>query len=138
MQRFEREAQVLASLNHPNVAAIYGIEDRAIVMELVEGDHLRGPLPFDLAIEYARQIAAGLEAAHEKGVIHRDLKPDNIKIAADGKIKLLDFGLAKNVEGAAAARHQFANRDPRDDPERYDPRHRGVYGARAGAREGSR
>jgi len=102
MQRFEREAQVLASLNHPNVAAIYGIEDRAIVMELVEGDHIRGPLPLDLAIEYARQIAAGLEAAHEKGVVHRDLKPDNIKVA-DGKIKLLDFGLAKNVEGAVAA-----------------------------------
>jgi serine/threonine-protein kinase len=103
MQRFEREAQVLASLNHPNVAAIYGIEDRAIVMELVEGEHLRGPLPLDLAIEYARQIAAGLEAAHEKSVVHRDLKPDNIKIAADGKIKLLDFGLAKNVEGVTPA-----------------------------------
>jgi serine/threonine-protein kinase len=103
MQRFEREAQVLASLNHPNVAAIYGIEDRAIVMELVEGEHLRGPLPLVLAIEYARQIAAGLEAAHEKGVVHRDLKPDNIRIASDGKIKLLDFGLAKNVEGVTPA-----------------------------------
>src|SRR5271154_6023551 len=73
MQRFEREAQVLASLNHPNIAAIYGIEQGAIVMELVEGDDLKGPVPIDTALAYARQIAAGLEAAHEKGIVHRDL-----------------------------------------------------------------
>ncbi|HUA59307.1 MAG TPA: protein kinase [Verrucomicrobiae bacterium] len=95
MERFEREAQTLASLNHPNIAAIYGIEQGAIVMELVEGEELSGPVPVDTALEYARQIAAGLEAAHEKGIVHRDLKPANIKVTADGVVKLLDFGLAK-------------------------------------------
>ena len=75
MARFEREAQLLASLNHPNIAAIYGVEQGAIVMELVEGSDLKGPLPIETAVTYARQIAAGLEGAHEKGVIHRDLKP---------------------------------------------------------------
>jgi Tol biopolymer transport system component/predicted Ser/Thr protein kinase len=105
MARFEREAQVLASLNHPNIAAIYGIEASAIVMELVDGNDLKGPVPVDTAIAYARQIAAGLEAAHEKGIIHRDLKPANIKVTADGTVKLLDFGLAKATEpGAAGSR----------------------------------
>src|SRR5437762_2393521 len=80
MARFEREAQVLAAVNHPNIAAIYGIEQGAIVMELVEGEDLKGPVPIDTAIAYARQIAAALEAAHEKGVVHRDLKPANIKL----------------------------------------------------------
>src|SRR6266542_5303620 len=94
MQRFEREAQVLASLNHPNIAAIYGVEAGAIVMELVEGADLAGPVPVDTAIAYARQIAAGLEAAHEKGIVHRDLKPANIKVTHDRIVKLLDFGLA--------------------------------------------
>jgi serine/threonine-protein kinase len=70
MTRFEREAQVLASLNHPNIAAIYGVEQDAIVMELVEGADLRGPVPLDTGLDYARQIAAGLEAAHEKGIVH--------------------------------------------------------------------
>ena len=98
MARFEREAQLLATLNHPNIAAIYGIEQGAIVMELVEGQELKGPLPCEIAVGYAAQIAAGLEAAHEKGVIHRDLKPANIKVTADGVIKLLDFGLAKAAE----------------------------------------
>jgi serine/threonine-protein kinase len=98
MQRFEREAQVLASLNHPNIAAIYGVEEGAIVMELVDGEDLRGPLAIDTAIQYARQIVAGLEAAHEKGIIHRDLKPANIKVTPDGQVKLLDFGLAKATE----------------------------------------
>src|SRR5258708_29754595 len=74
MARFERGAQLLAALNHPNIAAIYGIEQGALVMELVEGDDLKGPLPIDTALNYARQIAEGLEAAHEKGIIHRDLK----------------------------------------------------------------
>ena len=103
MQRFEREAQVLASLNHPNIAAVYGIEQNAIVMELVEGADLKGPLPIDIAIDYARQIAAALEAAHEKGIIHRDLKPANIKVTPDGVVKLLDFGLAKATEAGAAS-----------------------------------
>src|SRR6516165_9455555 len=80
MARFEREAKVLASLNHPNIAQIYGIEDRALVMELVEGETLHGPLPVETALNYAKQIADALEAAHEKGIIHRDLKPANVKI----------------------------------------------------------
>src|SRR5262249_34893716 len=91
MLRFEREAQVLASVNHPNIAAIYSIERSAIVMELVEGEELKGPLPLSTALGYARQIAAGLEAAHEKGIIHRDLKPANIKITPEGVVKILDF-----------------------------------------------
>src|SRR6266571_2847749 len=103
MARFEREAQVLASLNHPNIAAIYGIEQNAIVMELVEGPDLKGPVSIDTAITYARQITAGLEAAHEKGIIHRDLKPANIKVTPDGVVKLLDFGLAKASEQSSAA-----------------------------------
>src|SRR5689334_5514987 len=103
MQRFEREAQLLAALNHPNIAAIYGIEEGAIVMELVEGADLAGPLPVDTLIDYARQIAAGLEAAHEKGIVHRDLKPANIKVTPEGRVKLLDFGLAKAREESSAA-----------------------------------
>jgi eukaryotic-like serine/threonine-protein kinase len=95
MARFEREAKVLASLNHPNIAAIYGVEDRALVMELVEGVEPKGPLPFDDAWKMASQIADALEYAHERGVIHRDLKPANVKVTPDGVVKLLDFGLAK-------------------------------------------
>src|SRR5690242_11824640 len=95
MARFEREAQVLASLNHPNIAQIYGVEDRALVMELVEGESLKGPLPLDEAAKIALQMAEALEYAHEKGIVHRDLKPANIKITPEGTVKLLDFGLAK-------------------------------------------
>src|SRR3954471_9900126 len=98
MSRFEREAQLLASLNHPNIAAIYGIDQGAIVMELVEGVEINGQLPVDTTVAYALQIATGLEGAHEKGVIHRDLKPANIKVTPDGIVKLLDFGLAKATE----------------------------------------
>ncbi len=95
MARFEREAQVLASLNHPNIATVYGIEQGALVMEFVEGANLHGPIALDEAIPIARQIAAGLEAAHERGIVHRDLKPANIKLTAEGVVKILDFGLAK-------------------------------------------
>jgi len=104
LARFQREAQVLASLNHNNIASIYGLEEsggvRALVMELVEGTTLaeriaQGALPLEEALQLARQMAEGLEAAHEKGVIHRDLKPANVKITPDGKVKVLDFGLAK-------------------------------------------
>jgi serine/threonine protein kinase/Tol biopolymer transport system component len=94
MARFQREAEVLASLNHPNIAQIYGIEDRALVMELVEGQTLQGPLPLETALNYGRQIADALEAAHDKGIIHRDLKPANIMITPAGVVKVLDFGLA--------------------------------------------
>jgi len=94
LARFEREAKVLAALNHPNIAQIYGIEDRALVMELVPGQPLQGPLPLDTALNYAKQIADALEAAHDKGIIHRDLKPANIMITPAGVVKVLDFGLA--------------------------------------------
>jgi serine/threonine-protein kinase len=95
MLRFQREAEVLASLNHPNIAHIYGVEERALVMELVEGESPKGPLSFEDAWQIAMQIADALEYAHERGVIHRDLKPANVKVTPDGVVKLLDFGLAK-------------------------------------------
>ena len=112
LARFDREARVLASLNHPNIAGIYGIHQAAglnfLAMELVAGEDLaqrlaRGPLPLDEALRVAREVAAGLEAAHESGVIHRDLKPANVTLAHDGKVKVLDFGLAKAADAAAAA-----------------------------------
>jgi serine/threonine-protein kinase len=107
LQRFQREAQVLASLNHPNIAHIYGLEEsdktRCIVMELVEGETLqerlkRGAIPVDEALPIAKQIAEALEAAHKRGIIHRDLKPGNVMLAKDGKVKVLDFGLAKALQ----------------------------------------
>lgn len=110
LMRFQREAEVLASLNHPNIAQIYGIEDRALVMELVEGETLKCPLPLKTALDYARQMAEALEYAHEKGVIHRDLKPSNVMVTPQGVVKVLDFGLAKAVEKPVSAG------DPNDSP----------------------
>jgi serine/threonine-protein kinase len=103
LARFEREAKVLAALNHPNIAQIYGVEERALVIELVEGKTLNGPVPVEIALQYAKQIADALEAAHEKGIIHRDLKPANIMITPAGAVKVLDFGLAKAVDELAAS-----------------------------------
>jgi hypothetical protein len=108
LARFEREAKVLAALNHPNIAAIYGLEDRAIVMELVEGPTLADriaadPIPLEEALKIAAQIADALEAAHERGITHRDLKPANIKVRGDGAVKVLDFGLATAAQGEARA-----------------------------------
>lgn len=108
LMRFEREAKTLAALNHPHIAQIYGFEERALVMELVEGETLadrlsRGPLPLDEALAVARQIADGLEAAHDAGIIHRDLKPANVKVRRDGTVKVLDFGLAKAASGASVS-----------------------------------
>jgi len=112
LARFQREAKVLASLNHPNIAAIYGLEDsdrsNALVMELVEGPTLadrikQGPIAIDEAMRIARQICEALEYAHERGIVHRDLKPANIKVAKDDAVKVLDFGLAKAIEGDAAS-----------------------------------
>ena len=111
LARFQREAKTLASLNHPHIAAIYGLEESggmtALVMELVEGDDLsqriaRGAIPLDEAVPIAKQIAEALEAAHEQGIIHRDLKPANIKVRSDGTVKVLDFGLAKAMEPTGA------------------------------------
>ncbi|MGE0814219.1 MAG: protein kinase [Vicinamibacterales bacterium] len=110
--RFTREAKTLAALNHPRIAGIYGLEESggvtALVMELVAGEDLsqviaRGPIPVDDALPIARQIADALDAAHEQGIVHRDLKPANIKVRTDGTVKMLDFGLAKASEPAAAA-----------------------------------
>jgi eukaryotic-like serine/threonine-protein kinase len=108
MARFEREAKVLASLNHTNIATIHGFEDssgtRALVMELVEGPTLaarikQGPIPLQEALPIAKQICEALEYAHERGIVHRDLKPSNVKVTPDDAVKVLDFGLAKALEG---------------------------------------
>src|SRR5262249_57611302 len=94
MGGFEGEAKAVASMNHPHIAEIYGIEEGGLVMELVEGEPLKGPLPVQKAVEYAGQMLDALDAAHKKGIVHRDLKPANILVTRQG-IKLLDFGLAK-------------------------------------------
>ena len=116
--RFTREAQTLAALNHPNIAGIHGLEESggiaALVMELVEGEDLsqriaRGAIALDEALPIAKQIAEALEAAHEQGIIHRDLKPANIKVRSDGTVKVLDFGLAKALDPAAASSPQAMN-----------------------------
>ncbi|MBK8597952.1 MAG: serine/threonine-protein kinase [Holophagales bacterium] len=110
LARFEREAQVPSQLQHPNIASIYGLEEssgvRALVMELVEGEDLserlkRGPPPREEVLTVSRQIAEALEAAHEKGIVHRDLKPANVKLTPEGKVKVLDFGLAKAMDPPA-------------------------------------
>ncbi len=112
MARFQREAKVLASLNHPNIATIHGLEDsgstHALVMELVEGPTLadrikQGPIPVDESLRIAKQICEALEYAHERGIVHRDLKPANVKVTNDDVVKVLDFGLAKALEGDAAS-----------------------------------
>jgi serine/threonine protein kinase len=154
LARFKREARILASLNHPNIAAIYGLEDsesvRAIVLELVDGPTLadriaQGPIPLDDALALARQIAEALEAAHEVGVVHRDLKPANIRVRDDGALKVLDFGLAKLSDPVAAGR---TNANATASPTitapamvtgvRNGPRHGGVHEFRAGVGEISR
>ena len=100
-ERFEREARAVAALNHPNIATLHDVGPNYLVMEYVEGESPKGPLPVEEALKIARQIADALEAAHRKGIVHRDLKPANIKVKPDGTVKVLDFGLAKLTrEGA--------------------------------------
>src|SRR5262249_54632541 len=101
-ERFGREARAVAALNHPNICTLYDVGPDYLVMELVEGESPKGPLALDDALAIARQISTALEAAHEKGIVHRDLKLGNIKIKPDGTVKVLDFGLAKQpAEGPA-------------------------------------
>src|SRR5580765_659271 len=102
LARFEREAKTLATLNHPNIAQVYGLEAGALIMEFVDGEDLsdviaRGPVAPDAALAIARQIASALDAAHEQNIVHRDLKPANIKVRPDDTVKVLDFGLAKAI-----------------------------------------
>jgi serine/threonine protein kinase len=112
LARFRREAQALAALNHPNIAAIYSLEEfgntHFLTMEYVLGAHLKGPLPLDQATAIAHQIAYALQAAHEKGIVHRDLKPANVHVTVDGKAKVLDFGLAKLANETEDAETQTA------------------------------
>ncbi len=121
LARFEREARLLATLNHPNVGAVYGLEEadgqRFLIMELVEGEDLsariaRGPIPFDDVLEIALQIASALEVAHEQGIIHRDLKPANIRVTEDGRVKVLDFGLAKAFDPAEGSNPAALTQSP--------------------------
>src|SRR5271154_6716789 len=109
--RFQREAEILASLNHPGIASIYGLSENSLVMELVEGETLPCPVPVETAIAYAKQMVEAIEYAHDRGVIHRDLKPANIKVTAEGIVKILDFGLAKALDERATA-----GEDPMNSP----------------------
>ena len=130
LARFEREAKVLASLNHPNIAGIYQVEEydgvHFLVMELVEGEDLkerleRGALPYATVQPLALQIAEALEMAHEKGIIHRDLKPANIKVTPEGQVKVLDFGLAKALDPAIKSNAELSLSPTLTAPEKGNP-----------------
>jgi serine/threonine-protein kinase len=150
LARFDREARTLAALNHPNVAAIYGLErtgaHTALVMEFVEGPTPAqriegGALPVPQAPAIAEQIAKALNAAHEQGIIHRDLQPANVKVRPDGTVKLLDFGLAKALDpaGSAANVSQFAAlTTPAMTACWDDSRNRSEHVARTGTGDGDR
>ncbi len=136
--RFEREAKLLAALNHDNIAAIYSVHEsrgvRFLAMEYVDGEDLatriaRGALPFEQTLAIARQIAEALEEAHEKGIVHRDLKPANVKLKSDGKVKVLDFGLAKALDTTDAPQSL-----PIGDAGRFGHGNRRLHAARASAR----
>src|SRR5262245_17523962 len=121
LARFQREAQILAALNHPHIAGIHGLEEsgdvRFLVLEFVDGGTLAdrissGPLAIGDAISIAREILDALEAAHDRGIVHRDLKPANIALTADGRVKILDFGLAKDLGAATASSAPGATHSP--------------------------
>ena len=146
--RFQREAKTLASLNHPNIGGIYGLDEgsgiTALVLELVDGPTLadriaQGAIPLEEALPIAKQIADALEAAHDQGIIHRDLKPANIKVRVDGTVKVLDFGLAKGMDAKPGSPADGANspddHHARDDPRGRHPGHRCLHEPRAGSWE---
>src|SRR6185369_2569247 len=112
LARFTREAQLLAGLNHPNIAAIYGVEERALILELVEGGEPRGPMSPAEAVPLIRQLIDALEYAHVKGIVHRDLKPANLKVTPEGNLKVLDFGLARALTSEASAATPDAANSP--------------------------
>jgi serine/threonine protein kinase len=114
-ERFTREARTIASLNHTNICHLYDVGPNYLVMELVEGETLGGPLRFDEAMPIIRQLIDGIEAAHERNIVHRDLKPANIKINPEGVVKILDFGLAK------AAAQISSGETPEENPETSRP-----------------
>ncbi len=141
LARFEREAQLLAQLNHPNIAHIYGMEEsgeaHALVMELVEGPTLadrlaQGALPLDESLSIAKQIAEALEEAHEKGIVHRDLKPQNIKASIEGRVKVLDFGLAKAMDPASGSASAVAGDLARSPTLMQSPTLTAVHGTQLG------
>jgi serine/threonine protein kinase len=108
-ESFEREARAISAINHPNICTLHDVGTNYLVMEYIEGPTLSGPIPLAEALPIARQIAEALEAAHEKGITHRDLKPTNIKLTADGKVKVLDFGLATVAQASRPASSDPAN-----------------------------
>ncbi len=144
MRRFEQEARAVAALNHPNVLSVFdtGTQEGVpyLVCELLEGTSLRellahGPIPARKSVEYAQQIADGLAAAHEKGIVHRDLKPENLFLTGGGRLKILDFGLAKmpaRRQRSFGRRRRYCNHCRRHQPWRRDGNQR-LYGARTGA-----
>jgi serine/threonine protein kinase len=146
LRRFEQEANAAAALNHPNILAVYDIGQQDgspyIVSELLDGATLRerlrsGPLPIRKAVDYGQQIASGLAAAHDKGIVHRDLKPENLFITNDGRVKVLDFGLAKLTRPEGPEDDQAITPDRPERP-RYGAGHRGLHVARTSAGQASR
>jgi serine/threonine protein kinase len=135
-ERFDREARVVASLNHPNICALYDVGPNYLVMELIEGESPKGPLPLATVLDYAKQLAAALDAAHEKGITHRDLKPGNLKVYCGWKAEGAGFRSrqAGNAGPGSPAR-SFSDDCFRRNPGRNDSRYRGVHVARAGERQ---
>ncbi len=135
-ERFELEARAVAALNHPNICTLHDVGPNYLVMEFIEGESPKGPMPLDEALRIARQIADALEAAHERGITHRDLKPANIKIKPDGTVKVLDFGLAKVAATTSGSGERSPTFTIGMTEAGDDSGHRILHGSRAGARQG--